>query len=72
MNHSDAPLTTGQVAAIFGVTTTTVKRWADSGRLRSFRTPGKHYRFTRADIDAFKASTTTEAHDDDAPADVVA
>jgi excisionase family DNA binding protein len=61
MDHTEAPLTTGQVAAIFGVTTTTVKRWADSGKLRSFRTPGKHYRFTRVDVEDFKASTTTEA-----------
>lgn len=60
MDHTDEPLTTGQVAAIFGVTTTTVKRWADKGLLPHFRTPGAHYRFRRSDVEAFKASTTTE------------
>lgn len=61
MNHTDGPLTTGQVAAIFGVTTTTVKRWADSGRLAHFRTPGKHYRFRAEDVEALKAETEREA-----------
>lgn len=60
MNHSNGPLTTGQVAAIFGVTTTTVKRWADSGLLPHFRTPGNHYRFKPADIQAFKESTSRD------------
>lgn len=59
MDHIDGPLTTGQVAAIFGVTTTTVKRWADKGLLPFFRTPGQHYRFLRADVEAFKESTTS-------------
>lgn len=64
MDQDDAPLTTGQVATIFGVTTTTVKRWADDGRLAHFRTPGNHYRFALSDVEAFKASTsrpTTQA-----------
>lgn len=61
MDHTEQPLTTGEVAAIFGVTTTTVKRWADGGHLPHFRTPGGHFRFKRADIDAFKESTTRSA-----------
>jgi excisionase family DNA binding protein len=61
MDHTDGPLTTGQVAAIFGVTTTTVKRWADKGLLPFFRTPGNHYRFHPEDVEAFKASTTSAA-----------
>ena len=58
MNHMDGPLTTGQVAAIFGVTLTTAKRWAERGDLPSFRTPGGHYRFRPEDVKAFKDSTT--------------
>ena len=30
----------GQVAALLGVSTDTVRRWADSGRLETYRTPG--------------------------------
>jgi excisionase family DNA binding protein len=61
MDHITGPLTTGQVAAIFGVTTTTVKRWADSGRLPCFKTPGGHYRFKAADVEALKQSTAFPA-----------
>lgn len=60
MDHDDEPLTTADVAAIFNVTTMTVKRWADKGVLPHFRTPGQHYRFRRADVEAYKASTTRE------------
>lgn len=59
MNEPGEPLTTGEVATIFGVTTLTVKRWADDGKLPSFRTPGGHYRFNRADVDALKQHGTT-------------
>jgi excisionase family DNA binding protein len=58
MDHITGPLTTGQVAAIFGVTTTTVKRWAETGKLPSFRTVGGHYRFRPEDVTDLKASTT--------------
>ena len=58
MNHTDGPLTTGQVAAIFGVTTSTVKRWADQGELPFFRTLGQHYRFRVEDIEKAKAERT--------------
>jgi excisionase family DNA binding protein len=61
MNHTSKPLTTGEVADIFGVTTTTVKRWADDGRLASFKTPGGHYRFRAEDVESLKASTTITA-----------
>ena len=56
MDHIDRPLTTGAVAATFGVTLTTVKRWAESGYLPSFRTPGGHYRFRPEDVEALKAT----------------
>ena len=56
MNHKDGPLTTGDVATIFGVTLTTAKRWAEEGRLPSFRTPGGRYRFLREDVEALKAA----------------
>jgi len=47
----DVSLTTAEVAALFRVDQRTVGRWADAGRLVSFRTVGGHRRFRRADID---------------------
>lgn len=38
-------LSTAEVANLFSVTETTVKRWADDGRLRCQRTPGGHRKF---------------------------
>lgn len=57
MNHNEPPMTTGEVAAIFGVTLTTVKRWAEKGLLAHFRTVGGHYRFRPEDVEALKAKT---------------
>lgn len=49
------PFTPREVAAMFNVTSKTVTRWADSGLLLSFRTPGSHRRFTPAAVAAFRA-----------------
>lgn len=38
-------LTVGQVAELFGVTTPTVRRWADEGKLPCTRTLGGDRRF---------------------------
>lgn len=59
MEHDTPPLTSGDVARIFSVTKTTVKRWADDGHLASFKTPGGHYRFRQIDVDALKAKHET-------------
>ncbi len=52
---SDAPLayTTREVAQLLGVSTTTVRSWADEGLLESYRTPGGQRRFSREQIDRF-------------------
>lgn len=45
-------LGTGDAAALLGgVDPTTVARWADTGVLPFFRTPGGHRRFRRADVE---------------------
>lgn len=44
-------LTVGQVAALFGVTVPTVRRWADEGKLHPTRTLGGDRRFDAAEID---------------------
>jgi excisionase family DNA binding protein len=46
----DDVLSPGEVAALFRVDPKTVARWAQQGRLKSFRTPGGHRRFKRSDI----------------------
>jgi excisionase family DNA binding protein len=38
-------LTRGEAAKLFGVSASTVTRWARLGLLRALRTPGGHYRF---------------------------
>ncbi|HTO87944.1 MAG TPA: helix-turn-helix domain-containing protein [Thermoanaerobaculia bacterium] len=38
-------LSRSQVASLFGVSASTVTRWARLGLLRTVRTPGGHYRF---------------------------
>jgi excisionase family DNA binding protein len=46
-------LTLGQAASHLGVAQSTVRKWADSGRLPAFYTPGGHRRFRRSDLEAF-------------------
>lgn len=53
MNESDAAGTTvglSGAAVIAGVSISTLRRWADEGRLPSFRTAGGHRRFRVSDI----------------------
>lgn len=40
----------GQASRILGVNQSTLRRWADEGRIRSFRTPGSHRRFSVIDL----------------------
>lgn len=41
-----------EAAALLHVTTSTVARWADAGKISSTTTLGGHRRYPRADIDA--------------------
>ncbi len=48
---SEHPLMTpGEVSTLFRVSSKTVTRWADDGRLTSFRTLGGHRRFLREEV----------------------
>jgi excisionase family DNA binding protein len=40
---------------ILGVDESTLRRWADTGRLRSYRTPGGHRRFSLVNLEAMVA-----------------
>jgi len=47
---SEKLLTSGEVAALFGVDPKTVARWVLAGNLNAIRTPGGQYRFREAYI----------------------
>ena len=53
-------LSTADVSRLFGVTETTVKRWADEGTLRCQKTPGGHRKFEIRQVVEF-----AETHDFD-------
>jgi MerR family transcriptional regulator, light-induced transcriptional regulator len=48
-------LSTAEAARRLGVTTTTIKRWADDGRLPHMRTAGGHRRFRSEDVRSLSA-----------------
>ena len=49
-------VTLGRACEILGVDESTLRRWADSGRLRVYRTPGGHRRFSLGDLEALVSS----------------
>jgi excisionase family DNA binding protein len=50
--HESAWLTLGQACRILNVDESTLRRWADAGQVRTFRTPGGHRRFAEGDVRA--------------------
>ncbi len=46
---------------MLGVNESTLRHWADSGRLRTFRTPGGHRRFSAQDIEGFIGESAATA-----------
>jgi excisionase family DNA binding protein len=46
-------VTSADAARMLGVGPTSIKRWADSGLLPCVRTPGKHRRFVRQEVERF-------------------
>ena len=52
----DEVLTVANAAELFGVSVETIRRWADAGRLPSFRTLGGRRRFRWADVRALDRS----------------
>ncbi|MFB3902872.1 MAG: helix-turn-helix domain-containing protein [Acidobacteriota bacterium] len=53
--------TTRELAQMWNVSESTVKRWADIGELKCYRTPGKHRRFTLDNITEFQTTKGFEA-----------
>lgn len=46
----------GRACKLLGVNESTLRRWADNGRVRSFRTPGGHRRFAEEDLSRLQQS----------------
>jgi excisionase family DNA binding protein len=46
-------LTLGEASRFLGVDESTLRGWADAGRIPAFRTPGGHRRFSRAALEQF-------------------
>lgn len=59
-HHDDIEplLTPAEVAALFGVDTQTVIRWARAGRLTAVRTLGGHRRFSEREVRSLLASSS--------------
>ena len=51
----------GQAARYLGVAQSTIRKWSDSGRVRVFKTPGRHRRYRRDDLDAFLQRSAPES-----------
>ena len=50
--EGDRWLTLGQACRLLNVDESTLRRWADAGQVRTFRTPGGHRRFAEGDVRA--------------------
>jgi excisionase family DNA binding protein len=60
-------LTSAEVARILGVTSGSVKRWADLGLLRCARTVGRHRRFDPVEVERFLKDQTGEVQPEHGP-----
>lgn len=58
-------MTPAEVAEVFHVDPRTVTRWANQGRISSFRTPGGHRRFLREEVEALRKKTSLAARQED-------
>ena len=56
-------ITLGQACKLLGVNESTLRRWADAGHVRSFRTPGGHRRFSEEDLRNLVAGQTVTARE---------
>ncbi len=63
-------LSLGDASKTLGVNSSSLRRWADAGLVRTFRTPGGHRRFSASDLDRLMGTGLDPAQelDDDAVA----
>jgi excisionase family DNA binding protein len=64
-------ITLGAASELLGVSESTIRRWADAGEIRSFRTAGGHRRVMEEDLRQLVSSATSSpAHDSDRISDL--
>lgn len=58
-------VTLGRASEILGVDESTLRRWADSGRVRAYRTPGGHRRFSLGNLEEMLAGDARHSNSDE-------
>ncbi|MEM7246393.1 MAG: helix-turn-helix domain-containing protein [Acidobacteriota bacterium] len=58
---SEVLISTTEAAKLLGASPSSVKRWADAGLLRCVKTPGRHRRFDRAEVERFGENLPDES-----------
>lgn len=56
-------LSLGEAASLLGVDEATLRHWADTGKVKTFRTPGGHRRFQEDDLHALIQHETPKVED---------
>ncbi|MGH2403674.1 MAG: MerR family transcriptional regulator [bacterium] len=56
-------LSLGEAASLLGVDEATLRHWADTGKIKTFRTPGGHRRFQEDDLRALIRHETPKVED---------
>jgi excisionase family DNA binding protein len=64
-NGDSGWVTLGRASEILGVDESTLRRWADSGRLRVYRTPGGHRRFSVVNLEEMLAGEGRHQNSDE-------
>jgi excisionase family DNA binding protein len=63
-SEQDRWLTLGQACRLLNVDESTLRRWADAGQVRTFRTPGGHRRFAESDVRAIIEGRSAKSYSD--------
>ncbi|MEX2226599.1 MAG: helix-turn-helix domain-containing protein [Dehalococcoidia bacterium] len=62
--EQDRWLTLGQACKLLNVDESTLRRWADAGQVRTFRTPGGHRRFAETDVRSIVEGRSARSYSD--------
>src|SRR5262245_31208766 len=60
MTQTEEWLSLAEASELLGIHPATLRQWSDEGKIKVFRTPGGHRRFTRCELDRFLAASQGE------------